>query len=201
MQTSLVYRSTWLYESAMVLLYGRHYAARYHALAELVPERASVLDVCCGPGILYYRYLKQKQVDYLGIDINQGFVDRLARHGARGQVCDLRADAPLPSADYVIMQASLYQFLPDARPVVDRMLRAAHQRVIVAEPIRNLSSSGNRWLAMFGARMSDAGDGELAHRFNETTFDAFFAHYSARLESTCLIPGGREKIVVLRADA
>ena len=56
----LVYRSAALYEAVMRVLYGRHYAARQRAIAGLIPARASVLEVCCGPGTLYRRHLARK---------------------------------------------------------------------------------------------------------------------------------------------
>src|SRR5713101_1249799 len=109
----------------MVALYGRHYAGRYRAIADLIPSGSSVLDLCCGPGILYERYLRAKSVDYTGIDVNRCFLDRIGRLGARAIDRDLHEPGPLPPADSVIMQASLYHFLPDAAPIVERMIEAA----------------------------------------------------------------------------
>jgi ubiquinone/menaquinone biosynthesis C-methylase UbiE len=90
--TSFIYRSSSLYELAMLALYGRHYGSRYRAIAELVPNGSSVLDLCCGPALLYHRYLRQKLVRYTGLDVNTDFIDRLTRRGASGQVWDLRSD-------------------------------------------------------------------------------------------------------------
>src|SRR5258705_7630934 len=114
MATSLIYRNASVYELAMLLLYGRHYPSRYRAIADLIPAGSSVLDLCCGPALLHRRYLKHKSVQYTGLDINKVFIDRLNRQGGCGRICDLRSEEPLPSADYVIMQASLYHFLPGA---------------------------------------------------------------------------------------
>src|ERR1044071_6340186 len=133
MTTSIIYRNTPLYELAMLMLYGRHYPSRYRAIADLIPADSSVVDLCCGPALLFNRYLRQKNVSYTGLDVNAGFIRRLIRNGGSGQVCDLRKDAPLPRADYVMMQASLYHFLPDALPILGRMLQAATRQVIIAE--------------------------------------------------------------------
>src|SRR5262245_10790240 len=171
MAVSLVYRSPSLYELIMMALYGRHYPARYRAIADLVPAGARVLDVCCGPGVLFDRYLRHKGVDYTGLDINAGFVERINRRGARGRPWDLHKDDPLPGAEVVVMQASLYHFLPDPVPVVERMLRAARERVIIAEPIRNLADSRLPLLAALARRQTDPGVGEPALRFNERTLD------------------------------
>ncbi|WP_067470209.1 class I SAM-dependent methyltransferase [Nocardia amamiensis] len=197
MRTSLIYRNGTVYEVLMRGLYGRHYTARYRAIAELVPAGASVVDLCCGPATLYTRYLRHKSVDYTGLDLNERFIARVTEAGGQGKVWNLHSDQPLPTADYVIMQASLYHFLPEPGPVIDRMLAAAGEQVIVAEPVRNLATSDNPVLATIGKRFTDAGDGEQAHRFTEPTLDELFAGYGAQVVRQSLIAGGREKLYVL----
>ncbi|WP_433714942.1 class I SAM-dependent methyltransferase [Nocardia sp. CA-084685] len=199
MRPSLIYRNRTIYELLMRGLYGRHYPARYRAIAELVPDGASVLDLCCGPATLYTRYLRNRSIDYTGLDLNGRFIARLARAGGHGAVWNLRSGIPLPEADYVIMQASLYHFLPEPAPVIDRMLAAARKQVIIAEPIRNLATSDNRLLAAIGQRFTDAGDGAQASRFGEASLDAFFRGYEPRVVQRSLIAGGREKLFVLTA--
>jgi SAM-dependent methyltransferase len=197
---SLIYKSTRIYELAMLLLYGRHYPARYRAIAELISPGSSVLDLCCGPALLYERYLRKKSVQYTGLDINKKFIDRLNKQGGCGKVWDLRSEEPLPLADYVIMQASLYHFLPDASPIVNRMLRAAHKRVIIAEPIRNLATSNSRLISLLGRLFTNPGSGEQHLRFDEASLAAFFSPYSSQIVQSFTIAGGREKVYVLDAQ-
>ncbi len=99
------------------------------------------------------------------------------------------------------MQASLYNFLPDARPVLERMLNSSRVQTIIAEPIRNLTSSRNPVIAAVARKSSDPGNGESKHRFTEETLDEFLAPYRFRIARQFLIPGGREKIVVLDSAA
>lgn len=202
MAAGLVYRNSWLYELVMIALYGRHYAARYRAVSDCVPDDSSVLDLCCGPGILFDRYLKHKNVDYNGLDINKGFIDRIQKHGGKAQTWDLRSETPLPTADVVIMQASLYQFLPDPGPalVLGRMLRAARRRVVIAEPIRNLADSSIPLLAALARRQTNPGHGDQAERFTEQSLDAFFQTLGPPPSRSFLIPGGREKVYVLDVE-
>jgi SAM-dependent methyltransferase len=195
--TSLIYQHSWIYELAMFALYGRHYRARYRAVAELVPAGASVLDLCCGPATLYHRHLRAKGVNYTGLDINPRFIRHLVRGGGHGMVWDVHGPEALPQADYVLMHASLYHFLPDPGPVVERMLRAARQQVIVAEPVRNLATGSSRWLALLARRHTDPGSGTAGGRFTEATLEAFFARYANRVLRSFPIPGGREKVYVL----
>ena len=184
----------------MLLLYGRHYPSRYRAIAELIPPGSSVLDLCCGPALLYQRYLRKKSIQYTGLDLNRRFIDRLNRQGGCGKVWDLRSDQPLPPADYVIMQASLYHFLSDASAIVDRMLQTARRQVIIAEPIRNLATSKSRLLSLLGRISTNPGSGEQHLRFDESTLAEFFSAYSSHIVQSFTIAGGREKVYLLDAQ-
>lgn len=183
----------------MVALYGRHYASRYRAIADLIPPRASVVDLCCGPALLFSRHLRRKNVRYTGLDVNAGFVERLIRAGGTGQVWDLRKDEPLPPADYLMMQASLYHFLPDALPIVGRMIAAARRQVIIAEPVRNLTTSRSPLLAKIGRVLTNPGVGEQSRRFTEASLDELLSVYGSQVEKSFLIAGGREKVYVINA--
>jgi SAM-dependent methyltransferase len=195
---SLIYRSTRGYELVMRALYGRHYEDRMRIVAEQVPQGASVLELCCGPGTLYDRYLRHRADAYVGLDVNARFVERLRRRGVDARLVDLAGgDEPLPNADVALIQASLYHFLPDAGGIVDRMLAAADRRVIVSEPIRNLSSSENPVIGRLGRRAADPGVGGHEQRFNEATLDQLMGGYGSRVEAAFLLPGGREKVYVL----
>lgn len=198
MSTSLIYRSALGYELLMGVLYGRNYGARMRAVAEQVPDGASVLECCCGPGTLYERHLRRRTAGYVGLDVNPGFVERLRRRGVDARLLDLAADAePLPEADVVILQASLYHFLPQPERILDRMLTAARERVIVSEPVRNLASSEHALIARLGRRAADPGVGGHAQRFNEASLAALMERYRDRVLRSFAIPGGREVVYVL----
>jgi SAM-dependent methyltransferase len=196
--TTLVYRSARGYELLMRVLYGRHYAARMRAVADQVPDGASVLECCCGPGTLYLRHLRGRTSAYVGIDVNRRFVARLRRRGVDARRLDLAAEhVELPRADVVILQASLYHFLPDAGRMLERMLAAAVERVIVSEPVRNLASSRVAVIARLGARATDPGVGGHDQRFTEESLAALMARYRERVLTAFPIPGGREMVYVL----
>ena len=201
MSTSLVYRSAAGYEAVMRVLYGPNFRARYEVLADLVPDGASVVDVCCGPPILYKRWLQSKGVEYTGLDVNARYVRQVRDLGARGELCDVRDLAQVPDADVVIMQASLYHFLPNARVIVDKLFAAARNRVIIAEPVRNVSRSRIPLVGLAAQRLSDAGNGAEHNRFTESTLDALLEPFAAALEHAAMIPGGREKIFAFRRRA
>jgi SAM-dependent methyltransferase len=198
--TSLIYRNARGYELVMQVLYGRHYQARTRAIAAEVPEGSSVLELCCGPGTLYTRHLRGRVADYIALDVNRRFIETLRRAGADAREIDLGADTrSLPQADVVIMQASLYHFLPDADAIVKRMIAAARDRVIVSEPVRNLASSELPVIGALGRLAANPGVGGHAQRFTETTLDLLMERHRPRVLKVSLLPGSREKLYVLDA--
>lgn len=199
MTTGVVYRNRFFYEAVMLVLYGPHYLERSRTIASLIPPGSSVVDLCCGPGTLYTRYLRRKDVRYTGLDMNGGFIEEVRRGGACGIVCDVAARSAFPKADYVVMQASLYHFLPDPSPIVNRMMEAAGRLVVIAEPIRNLSDSSIPAVASVARAMSNPGTGPPVRHFTEQTLDAFFELYAGRghVSEAYKIAGGREKLYLL----
>jgi hypothetical protein len=81
---------------------------------------------------------------------------------------------------------------------VDRMLAAAGQAVIVAEPVRNLTHGP---LAGPLARLGDPGTGPTPHRFDEETLGDLFAGYHDRVRRRFPVAGGRERGYVLGGSA
>ena len=197
MSTKLIYKNAALYEFANLALYGRHHAARYRIMADLIPERSSVVDLCCGPATLYHRYLRSKLVRYTGLDISPAFIEALNKRGSHGLVWDLRSDKALPRADYVVIQGALYFFLPDPSTLIARMLAAATRQVIIAESIRNLSSSRIPFISNVAMRLAGAVKGNHPPRFTEETLDRLFQDYPSEGKRSFKIPGGRDKVYVL----
>jgi SAM-dependent methyltransferase len=184
----------------MRVLYGRYYAARDAAVAAHVPDGASVLELCCGPARLYLRELRGRIGSYIGIDASQRFVDRLRRYGVDARCADV-ATTPLPRADIVVMQASLYHFLPEADAIVRRMRAAAGTAVVVAEPVRNLASSRLAVVARLAAGGAATTQGAQAQRFDAVSLRALMDGFGDAVRFHAPAPGGREHVYVLAGTA
>ncbi len=81
-------------------------------IAYLKPQ-AAVLDVGCGEGILFERYQRQGYSRYLGIDISQVAIDRLAaRQDEKTQFVSADAENFEPNElfDIIVFNESLYYF-------------------------------------------------------------------------------------------
>ena len=79
-------------------------------------------------------------------------------------------------------------------------LEAAHERVIISEPIRNLATSGLPLIGRLGRAGADPGVGSHAQRFTEETLDGLLSGYRERIVAAFKIPGDREKVYVLAAQ-
>ncbi len=198
--SSFIYSSQNVYQFVMRLLYGRNFRARYEALAEEISTGAQVVDLCAGDAYLYRHFLRKKGVTYLGLELSPQFVAAGKAQGVSMREFDVWNEK-IPPAEIVIMQASLYQFLPNAEAVVQKMLVAARRKVIIAEPIRNLSEE-NSWLGKISRALTKPRTEDEAYsgqRFNEATLRKLFRSFAA-FEREFLIPGGREMIGVFRGS-
>ena len=94
------------------------------------------------------------------------------------------------------MQASLYQFLPNAKYIVEKMLAAARIKVIISEPVKNLTSSNNHFVAQMSHWLTIPRSSTKAYsgvRFNEHSSLQFFKIFK-EFERYYFIPGEREVI-------
>jgi hypothetical protein len=196
-ERSPIYTNPILYNLVMRILYGRHFEDRYQALANEIPDGAHIIDLCCGDCYIYTHYLRRKQVDYLGLDLAPRFIQSARSRGTLARQFDVWND-PIPIADIVMMQASLYQFIPHADQILGRMLASARQKVLIAEPVKNLSSSNNPLLAFIGrlgTRPGAKAEAYAGKRFVQQSLTGLF-NATGMLEKMFFIPGEREMIGV-----
>jgi hypothetical protein len=185
----LLYRDGRVYRGVLRLLYGDALLARERVVAGLVRPGAEVVDACCGDAGIARRLVG---VSYVGVDASEPFVRSLSRRGLRGVRLDVARDE-LPRGDVVLMLGALYQFLPDVDAVVDRLVRAARERVVIAEPHRNLAQHRRAWVRALARLATGSGDGSRPVRFTEETLRALFARHGA----TEVVETSRELIAVL----
>ncbi len=192
---ALLYRSSVLYHGLMSAVYHVHRRERFRAVAEWVPERAEVLDVCCGDGALT-GYL-DPSVRYRGLDQSPVFVARARDHGRAVDHFDLRR-APLPDAQVVVCQASLFQFYPDVSEVLEQLFDAAAERLIVSESVKSLTQSSWSCLSRIVAWGTHVEGMTNDHfRFGPDSLERLFRPYDAHLRHVRAVCGGRDWLYVL----
>ncbi len=197
---SPIYRSPWLYHRVMRLLHGRHFAQRYEMLAAAVPEGSHVVEVCAGDAYLYRHFLKQRQVTYIGLDSSPAFVKSAQAQGLDFRLFDALHD-PIPAADVVILQASLYHFPDTAITLIQRMLDAARVKVIISEPVRNLAQSKHPLIARLARWSTRAPGGRAApHRYNAESFRALVEQFP-QCREVFMEPGDREMVAIFEKQS
>ncbi|MDC1037973.1 hypothetical protein OAR31_02765 [Candidatus Marinimicrobia bacterium] len=191
---SLVYQSKIIYTLLMKCLYGKHYIYRYREIAEKIPRGASVTDVCSGDSVLYTRYLKGKN-KYTGIDINP--LTSFNSQWAKIIKVDIVKEA-IPKADYVVMQGSLYQFIPNHKEIINKMLDSARYKVIISEPVINLVNSKNKIISTIAKYSANPSTGNKKFRFTKESLNNDLQRYFKQyIENIYFIAGGRDMVVVL----
>ena len=193
MAPAIIYKHIFLYQLFMRILYGSHFEDRYKAVAAQIPAGSSVMDVCAGDAYLFTKYLKCKGNEYLAIDNSPFFIRSAQKMNIVCRQLNVLND-PLPKADVVVMMASLYQFIPQERTIIQKLLGSTRKKVIITEPISNLSSSHNlliRWLAHHLSIPFQASRQYEGKRFDRSAMEELFRSFK-ELQEIKLIPGERE---------
>jgi len=151
----------------MNMLYAGGYRGRFDHITENLMNLTAgtrILELCFGD-IYVAEYCKKKGLVWTGIDINNKFVTRARRLGYNAHQSDLVTLDELPKADVCIMAGSLYHFHPHHTfQILEKMVDAA-DRLIISEPVSNLSS--RRGLIGFLAkRAASIGKGNEEFRYN-----------------------------------
>jgi len=192
-----IYQVPALYRLLMRLGYGPDYAARYALVADRIGESDDLLEVCCGH-LGLYRHLARRGLvrSYVGLEQAPAMLRLARRRRVDVRAFDVRAGGALPAAGTVIMQASLYQFHDIADTLLPRLWAAARRRLVVAEPVRNLSQSRfglARWAARALTRTSD---GRIhTFRYTEATLFELYRRCNVPVSRVDRTPGGREIVI------
>ena len=194
--TSPIYWSPFVYRAAMRALYGAQLEERYRVVDRLIPDGARVVELCCGCGYLYERYLKKRGVDYFGIDLLPAMMSRLRKMGARVEKGDV-ASAALPSSDFAIMLGSLYHFHPEEARILRRM--AASGTGILLEPISNLSQSSNPLIRLLARSASFIGGTSSDFRITPSRMDEVVRSSGVRVQHSEDVLDGQYRLTIFTA--
>lgn len=107
----------------------------YDLIVDLVEEGSRVLDIGCSDGELLKRLIIQKNIQGMGLEVNQGNVTACTRRGIRAVQADVDqglSAVPDQSFDYAILSMTL-QVIERPEFVINEMLRVG-KRCIVSFP-------------------------------------------------------------------
>ncbi len=191
-----IYRHPLLYRLAMRLAYRSEYRERYALLADEVARPSRVLEVCCGDLVLQAALERRGLLrSYHGLEINPGMLALASKRSIHVEAVDIRTTRVMPTAEVVIMQASLYQFHSIAESLLNSLWNAAERQLIIAEPVRNLSGSANGVVRRVGQLMSQTEDGPQRFRYTEQTLLDLYRRCGVPVSRLRRTMHGRELIV------
>ena len=187
------YRSARGYDWIMRLMYGADYRRKLDTVSAWVPEGSVVVDLCCGTSAIA-DLLGRKNCIYTGLDIHPAFVDSGRRKGLTVNYWDGDENL-IPSADVILLLSSLYQFSERASALIARIYAQARHRVIISEPIHNVTQSRNWLLQRLALQATRVRDKTFDFRFDESSIERVFAGVpdAAITRIAC----GRELVCVL----
>jgi hypothetical protein len=136
---SLVYHNIYIYRIIMNILYGMKYKKRFDNINNLMRDNdKDIVELCFGD-IYIAQYASITNRRWIGLDINESFIRYANSKNYKAIKKDILV-AEIPKNDVCIMIGSLYHFIDDIELVLTKMLQSAG-RVIISEPIKNLSNN------------------------------------------------------------
>ena len=177
-------------------MYKNHYNERYEAINNAIADNSSVVDVCCGDSYLQ-SFFRNKNIDYLGLDFNSTFIDFSSKRGINVKLFNIYED-DIPRADYIILQTSLYQFIPKHFQILQKLYQAADKYLIVTETMASYGGSKNKFISMIGKLLNNPGDGIKVERFSLPTFKKALEPFKINIENESFINGGLDYLVVIK---
>ena len=145
------YWNPWLYTFLKKLMYAKDFHKINRRIAKEIGN-LEVLDLCCGECYIT-RYINKEK--YIGWDMHKIFINYAKSIGINAEVKNVLKE-DFKKSECVLMQCALYHFCPDHEIMIKKMLEAATKKVIIAEPIKNLSSSNNKIISFIAKRISDS---------------------------------------------
>jgi len=171
MVKSIIYWHPWIYQLAMMLIYGKEYSKRYLVIAKEAGSM-EVLDVCCGDCKLS-NYVKK----YRGVDFNDEFVKSARKKGLNVAKIDV-AKWDMPKSECTVMQDSLYQFMPSHEKLIKKLLRHS-KKLIIAECGITLGQAKNPIISAIARKLTNTSRSHEG-RFTKKELYALYRKFNAK---------------------
>lgn len=177
---------------------GKEYWEKFKTVSSFIENYSSVMELCCGFGDLYAYALKNKQINYSGVDLSPNFVAYGQKNGINIAEQDIN-NFGFPQSDYYIIISSLYHFYPNPEVIIKKMLSASTKNVLIVEPIKNLLNSKYKIISRLALFLTNEGGSKNTFRFTEKTLDKMMkSHFEKNIVSVKKTKNGKEKIFILK---
>lgn len=163
--------------------YHPDWDGRYSIVGGLIAPGTSVLDLCCGDARLFTHCLKNRDCNYIGLDLSLAMAPHTVRH--RLVRANVRT-VDFPVSDYVVMMGSLYHFYPETEELLSKMRNSARRTVIIVEQIQSAITSLPHWLSRF---LSDPGNGSGDFRFKRSDLERLVRIFDPEARISPIVKG------------
>jgi hypothetical protein len=179
----------------MRLLYQGRYKQRFNQITPLL-KGENIVELCFGD-IYIAEYCRQHQKNWLGLDINEAFVDYAIRKGFKARHANLKTIESLPTCDHCVIIGSLYHFYDVLEDTLAKMIKSASQ-VIISEPVINLTNRQD-WIGRIAAKSARITESDETFRFTEKSLLEALQTVGRKLHFNVTIINryGKDLIVVL----
>ncbi len=168
---SIIYWHPWLYRLAMRAIYGREYKERYRIIAREAGNM-EVLDLCCGDC-----KLSEYVVGYKGIDLNDNFVRSARMRGINAIKMDIMKEG-ISKAECIVMQDSLYQFIPNHEKIIKKILKSS-KKAIISEAGISLGQSRNPIISIIAKKLTNTSK-HHPQRFTKKQLYSIYKKFNAK---------------------
>ena len=106
-------------------------------------------------------------IKYTGIDFNNVFLNHLRKKKIDVIHMDINQEKIPIKADYVVLQSSLYQFIPNHLQIIRKLLDVTQKYLIIQETVVSYTQSSNLLLSIIGKILNNPGDGYKTQRLDK----------------------------------
>lgn len=196
---SITYWHPLIYSLLIKLSFKTSYQKRYEVISNLINTNSSVVDICCGD-CKVFDYLKDKKIDYLGLDFNSYFVKNAKKRRINAREFNIHKDE-IPKSEYILIQASLYQFIPKHDKILQKLFDAATKYLVISEPIVNYGNSKSKIISCISKILNNPGDGVKPYRFTLDTLKRALEPFKKNIVKEFLISNNMEYLVLIKKDS
>jgi hypothetical protein len=178
----------------MNILYLFSYKKRFNDIIKLLSgNEKNVLELCFGD-IFIAKACKDKNINWIGIDININFVKFAQKNGFNAQKNDISEMCTLPSADVCVIIGSFYHFYNEIETMLMKMLKSA-PRILISEPVKNLSAKKG-FIGSISKILTNAGKGHENFRYNEESILKTLDEFKIKFNFTYKIISIKKDILI-----
>jgi len=191
---SIIYENIYIYRVVMNLLYSLKYKTRFNDIVNLIKKSdKKVLELCFGDTIIAEE-CRKRNIFWTGYDINEYFIRNAKKKGLNAILADISQIERFPRADICIISGSLYHFILEIDLLLRKMLDAS-PKIIISEPIENLSSQKNI-IGAISKILTNAGKGHENFRFDKNSIIEILNKYSDSHQFSYKIVSSKRDILI-----